>query len=42
MDQLINYGPVVSEIDYYEDFDLLRNNKDCSNIIYKYDGNQNF
>ena len=39
MDQLINYGPVVSEIDYYEDFDLLKNAKDCSNIIYRYDGN---
>ncbi len=42
MDQLINYGPVVSEIEYYEDFDLLKNTRDCSNIIYRYDGNSKF
>ena len=41
MDQLINHGPVVSSIDSYEDFHLLRSSSssNCANTIYKYNGN---
>ena len=39
MDQLINYGPVVSGIDCYRDFQKLVGDETCPNIIYKYDGN---
>ncbi len=42
MDQLINYGPVSSSIKIYYDFYKLKNAKQCSNIIYKYDGTSNF
>ena len=38
MDQLINYGPVVSLITSYADFQKLTGRLSCSNIIYKYDG----
>ena len=37
MDQLINYGPVVSSIKCYGDFDNLFDVENCYNYIYKYD-----
>ena len=36
MDQLINFGPVLSTIDTYEDFRALHRNKFCSDIIYRH------
>ena len=36
MDQLINFGPVVSEFDFYDEFYSLRRNKSCSDIIYRH------
>ena len=41
LDQLINYGPVIADIDVYEDFDALYNSDNCSEI-YKYDGYSNY
>ena len=41
MDQLINYGPVVSGIFCYEDFRELRGSS-CSRNIYKYDGESKY
>ena len=40
MDQLENYGPVISDIDCYQDFEDLYNHEgfDCKNYIYRYDG----
>lgn len=37
MDQLINNGPVVSQIKVYDDFTALHKNKKCSNIIYRHE-----
>ena len=41
MDQLINYGPVVTNILIYEDFDELYK-RNCANKIYKYDGKSEY
>ena len=41
MDQLINYGPVVSDIDCYDDFSDLYFSDNCTEI-YKYDGYSNY
>ena len=41
MDQLINYGPVVSGISCYDDFRQLRGSS-CSRTIYKYDGKSEY
>lgn len=38
IDQLINYGPVVSSIYDYEDFQLFHLDSNCKNRIYSYDG----
>jgi cathepsin B len=38
IDQLITKGPVESGIRVYSDFYSLRNNANCKNIIYSYDG----
>ena len=39
MDQLISFGPVVSAVTSYEDFETLSKYGDqCKNIIYRYDG----
>ena len=38
MDQLINYGPVVSSIDCYSDFQSLKGGESCYQTIYNYDG----
>ena len=35
MDQLITYGPVVSDFTVYDDFYYFKNNANCRNIIYK-------
>ena len=37
MDQLVNYGPVASGIDCYEDFEDMMQNSRCKYNIYKYD-----
>ena len=41
LDQLINYGPVVSQIDDYEDFNDLYDAQECPDI-YEYDGESEF
>jgi len=41
IDQLVNYGPVVADIDLYEDFGYLYNSNDCSDI-YKYNGTSEY
>ena len=41
MDQLINYGPLVTNIMAYEDLSDLRGPR-CKNIIYKYDGKSEY
>ena len=41
IDQLINYGPVVSDIDLYQDFNDLYYSDNC-NEIFKYDGYSNY
>ena len=41
MDQLINYGPVVSGINCYEDFQKLEG-ENCFDKIYKYDKKSNY
>ena len=38
MDQLVNFGPVASSIVSHKDLYSLVGNKQCKNIIYKYDG----
>ena len=42
MDQLINYGPVVSGINCYEDFQKLDGSENCFDKIYKYDKKSNY
>ena len=42
MDQLINYGPVVSFISVYKDFYGLTNKEQCSNFIYSYDQHSDY
>ena len=44
MDQLENYGPVISDIDCYQDFhDLIyASSSECKNYIYRYDGESKF
>ena len=42
MDQLVNYGPVVSNILVYEVFFPEISSEDCVNKIYKYDGESGF
>ena len=42
MDQLVTYGPVVSNILVYEDFFPEISSEDCVNKIYKYDGESEF
>ena len=42
IDQLINYGPVISAIDCYKDFQELMGATNCINTIYKYDGVSEF
>ena len=37
IDQLVNYGPVIADIDLYKDFSDLYYSNNCSEI-YKYDG----
>ena len=37
IDQLINYGPLQSEIDVYDDFSNLIYEYDCENLIYRHD-----
>lgn len=34
MDQLVNYGPVVSSIRFYDNFNEIYSKKDCPNYIY--------
>lgn len=36
MDQLVNFGPVVSNIETYDDFGALHGNKSCPGIIYRH------
>ena len=38
IDQLIQFGPVVTSITYYNDFGQFINNENCSNEVYTYDG----
>ena len=38
IDQLINYGPVVADIDVYEDLFYFGLEPNCGNNIYSYDG----
>ena len=35
MDQLITYGPVLSDFTVYDDFYYFKNNANCRNIINK-------
>ena len=35
MDQLITYGPAVSDFTVYDDFYYFKNNTNCRNIINK-------
>ena len=42
MDQLVNYRPVASGIECYDDFRELLENAQCKDIIYKYDGESDF
>ena len=41
MDQLINYGPLVTHISSYEDLSKLTG-PNCKNVIYKYDGKSDY
>ena len=42
MDQLVNFGPVVSGISCYKDLQDLGFKSTCKNTIYKYDGTSKF
>ena len=43
MDQIINYGPIVTGIDVYEDFMNLHNDPEkCHNEVYTYDGESEY
>ena len=42
MDQLVNFGPVTAGIMCYKDFHSLVGNRDCKNLIYKYDGKSDY
>ena len=38
MDQLINFGPVVTRITSYRDFNIFFSNENCPDEVYTYDG----
>jgi hypothetical protein len=42
MDQLVNFGPVTAGIKSYKDFHSLVGNRNCKNLIYKYDGKSDY
>ena len=43
MDQIVNYGPIVTGIDVYMDFQLLHyDSEKCRNEVYTYDGTSEY
>ena len=43
MDQIVNYGPIVTGIDVYMDFEILHYDQErCHNEVYTYDGESEY
>ena len=42
IDQLVNFGPVATSVDLYQDFHYLETDENCSNKIYTHDEKSSF